>query len=359
MDTANAADLVHDSAAATSLTITTAIDGSDNLAGYSGRGGGSFLLLSQGAEGIESDKTSGTGNGYTDYQGGAGGAVSFTNTGSLAVQASGLMGEIGSTGIPLALNGVGAYSRGGDGVAFKQNNDDWAGAGGPGGAVSVVNNGSIKVQGVDDFVLPVNGIFALSQGGEGSNREAWATAPGGDGGAVTVTQAGSVSVAGYTSVALQAASIGGNSDFDGGLDGQVDASGAGDGGAVTVNLSAGSSTEASNGSGGSGAYSIGVLAVSAGGNADNGWEGAGGDVTVSLSEGASVTTSNPGASLSSGVLAISAGSVGDLAPDKVQNLNTAYPGNPGAATIENAGTVSTAGSLVCCSSLGLPRRRLA
>ena len=341
----NAADLVHDSAAATSLTITTAIDGSDNLAGYSGRGGGSFLLLSQGAEGIESDKTSGTGNGYTDYQGGAGGAVSFTNTGSLAVQASGLMGEIGSTGIPLALNGVGAYSRGGDGVAFKQNNDDWAGAGGPGGAVSVVNNGSIKVQGVDDFVLPVNGIFALSQGGEGSNREAWATAPGGDGGAVTVTQAGSVSVAGYTSVALQAASIGGNSDFDGGLDGQVDASGAGDGGAVTVNLSAGSSTEASNGSGGSGAYSIGVLAVSAGGNADNGWEGAGGDVTVSLSEGASVTTSNPGASLSSGVLAISAGSVGDLAPDKVQNLNTAYPGNPGAATIENAGTVSTAGSL--------------
>ena len=93
----------------------------------------------------------------------------------------------------------------------------------------------------------------------------------------------------------------------------------------------------------SGTTSIGVAALSAGGNADDYYQGQGGQVGVTIEPGATVTTH--GTSLSISVLAISAGNVSEVQPFMTGTVATYWPGAPGAVNVVNNGVISTAGTL--------------
>ncbi len=318
----------------------------DDSPAYQSSAEGSALGgLSIGAEGFSEDSKNPD---DPNFNGGAGGSVTITNSAAITAHGSGEVLVYDMTNLPVALSGIGAFSIGGNGVADKTSNVDKAGYGGDGGTITVSNTGTIAVSGGG----PANGIFAVSQGGVGSNREAYAISPGGNGGVVSVTHSGTIAVSGANQMTgILATSIGGDSnDYSGfgGHNADPDASGAGNGGAVNVTLASNSNITVSDGSG------IGVMAISTGGNADNVAEGSGGAVTVIIDEGAAVTNSG-GQSLSMGVLAVSSGAIGDVAPFLSQNVNTAFSGSPGTVTVSNAGSVSSTGSMavgIAALSLG-------
>ena len=300
-------------------------------------GGAVIVADSFGAEGFaDSEKNPNEDN----FDGSPGGTVTLVNDGTLSVAGNGGFFPPGEGQTALlpdpTLTALGAYSFGGDGVAIKAHDTDWAGAGGDGGTVSVTNNGAITISNVGP--LATYGIYALSRGGVGSNRKNYADADGGSGGTVTVTHNGSISSTAPLTVGILAASVGGDSDFDDKNDGG-DASGAGDGGSVSVEIADGASVTTGGGVG------IGVMALSAGGSADNGWEGTGGTVTVTVDGGGTVDTTASNQSLSVGVLAVSAGNLGDVLPFATSEVNSSYPGHPGDVTVTNDGTIRTAGSL--------------
>jgi len=310
----------------------TAGDGYQNV--YWGSGVGALVGLSIGGGGV----TENSDTDIYDYDGGSGGRVEITNTGSFtAIFGSQSITDSNIPNVPVSGSAIAALSFGGNGTSNKTNDTDYAGGGGAGGNVTVTNQGSIAAS--SDLSVPTIGILAVSQGGVGSNQKNYATAPGGNGGSVTVTHDGSISVDAPQAVGIFAASLGGNSNFDD-KNGGGDASGAGNGGSTTVTLNSGSTITFSGGGAG-----IGVLAISAGGNADNSWQGEGGSAIVTVDSGAEVDTTGAGGSLSIGVLAISAGALGDILPFGSTSVNSAYPGSAGDATVNNYGTVTTYGSM--------------
>ncbi|MEW5421159.1 hypothetical protein [Amorphus sp. 3PC139-8] len=329
----SSADITWENAIASDIYFAPPAGQYDDAPDYIAYGGGALVGLSIGAEGFsEKSKNSEDPN----FDGGAGGDITITNSGTITVGGSGAYVPYGSTTIPIALNAIGAFSLGGAGYADKTDNVDHAGTGGAGGSITVTNTGTISVTNVGS--ISTHGIFAISEGGVGSNRDGWAASAGGDGGTVSVTNSGSISVSAPQAVGIEALSIGGTSDFDNRYGGGQ-ASGAGNGGPVTVGIQSGGIVRVSDGIG------IGVMAISAGGDADNTWEGSGGPVTVTVDEGATIDTTDANNGLSIGVLAISAGSIGDIAPFETQAVNSAFPGSPGSVSVTNNGTVTTSGSM--------------
>ncbi|WP_346907471.1 hypothetical protein [uncultured Roseibium sp.] len=182
-------------------------------------GGGIVSAISVGADGYSDSRSSPF---VPNYAGGLGGAINLTNTGSItAATTSGPPTVVTYDNVlidTLLLNGLGAFSLGGDGVAIKTGNRDYAGNGGDGGAITIGNSGSIDITATTVDTYGVNGIYALSQGGIGSNREDYAIAEGGDGGAVTITNSGNITMRGLEDSAnggltgILAMSVGGNSN---------------------------------------------------------------------------------------------------------------------------------------------------
>ncbi len=299
---------------------------------YAVTGGGAFMAASLGADGY-ADGNENPPPGIFD--GGAGGSINlFHDNADLKITGSGEI--LDPFLIPAYVNGLGAFSIGGDGVAIKAHDDDWAGNGGDGGDVYVDFEAGSTLALSNAYGGQSNGIFAYSRGGVGANQKNYAIGDGGNGGAVTVDVSGSIVNSAFEGVGVLAVSQGGDSDFDN-QHGGSDASGAGDGGTVSVTVEDGGSIDMT------GSVGIGVMALSTGGDADYGWNGGGGTVTVEVDQGGSISTG--GGSLAIGVLAASAGSMGDLRPFDTVNVNSAYPGVPGDVTVTNAGSISSEGSM--------------
>ncbi|MBJ3775328.1 autotransporter outer membrane beta-barrel domain-containing protein [Acuticoccus mangrovi] len=344
----NAGDLSLESMIASDIYFEPPAGQYDSSPGYLAYGAGAIVGLSIGAEGF-ADHSKNVAD--PNFDGGAGGAVTISNSGVVSVVGSGGSIDFGSTEIPVALNAVGAYSIGGDGWGETTSDTRHGGDGGAGGAITVTNTGSISANG-GSWTGSTNGIFALSQGGVGNVSEAETDIAsfGGDGGDVTITNAGSITGTGATVTGIYAVSTGGNSnDHLRPLGGDNDKTSiAGDGGTVEVILEAGSDVTIT-----ADDTAIGVMAISAGGYANTWDNGSGGDVTVRVEQGATLTTS--GDTLSVGILAVSSGSIGEVAPADTQAVSTAFPGPPGAVTVENDGTIETTGSMaigIAASSIG-------
>ncbi|MFG1413329.1 hypothetical protein V5G24_19655 [Xanthobacter sp. VTT E-85241] len=309
-------------------------DGNQNV--YWGSGVGALVGLSIGGGGVTENSDTNT----SDYNGGSGGRVEITNTGSFtAVFGSQYVTNSNIPNIPISGNAIAALSFGGNGTNNKTSDTDFAGGGGAGGAVTVTNEGTVVASSA--LSVPTIGILAVSQGGVGSNQKSYASAPGGNGGSVSVVNDGSISIDAPEAIGIVAASLGGNSNFDTDNNGE-DASGAGNGGSASVTLNSGSSiTFAASGSTG-----IGAIAVSAGGNANNSEVGQGGSATVTVNSGATIDTSGAGGDVSIGAMAVSAGSTGSLfLQTQSSGYNADYPGSAGDATVNNYGTINTKGTL--------------
>ncbi|OQX66554.1 MAG: hypothetical protein B6A08_19895 [Sorangiineae bacterium NIC37A_2] len=307
-------------------------------------GGAAIVLSSFGADGYATDDKDPYGG---VFAGSAGGALTLGNSGSVSVQGSGAVLIPDYTQhLPLTnvnLIGLGAFTVGGDGVSNKAHSTSWAGNGGAGGAVTITNSGSVSLTSADsygDIAVATVGIYGLSVGGVGSNYKDNISSWGGTGGAVNVSNAGNIDVyAPPGGIGILAESFGGDSDFDDGHDGD-DASGAGNGGDVTVALQAGGQVTMSGGPG------IGIMALSAGGDADNDHQGRGGNVLITIDPGATIDTGGANSTFSIGALAVSAGAAGDVLPFSQSNVDADYPGSPGSyAEIDNEGTVNTAGQM--------------
>ena len=303
--------------------------------------GGVVYAASFGADGF--DDTDGSTDhkvSNDNFSGTQGGPVTFDLESGASVTAYGDDTNISNADqyLPPTLSGIGAFSFGGNGINGKENDTDYGGYGGNAGAVTVNDAGTITMTNDINGLTPTYGIYAVSGGGEGANYTNYAVGAGGNGGSINIYVAGPISDDAPNGIGIVAESLGGNSDFDD-KNGGDDASGAGDGGTVYTEIQNGGSVSVSGG------VSIGVLAVSAAGNADNGWQGSGGAVTVQVDQGGSINTSGSGNSLSVGVLAISSGSIGDIEPSASSNVNTAFPGTPGDVTVTNYGSITTSGSM--------------
>ncbi len=174
---------------------------------------------------------------------------------------------------------------------------------GPGGSVTVFNDGSITTHGTGSY-----GIFAQSIGGGGGGAGqsgglvalGASGAQGGNGGTVTVRNTGAITTTGDKSVGIFAQSIGGTGGDGGSSGGLVaiggNASGTSIGSTVSVNnsntvttsgtLSAGIFAQSIGGGGGNGGSGSGLFTMGGAG----GGGGAGGAVTVTNS--GSITTGN-------------------------------------------------------------------
>ncbi|MBI0539434.1 autotransporter outer membrane beta-barrel domain-containing protein [Roseomonas sp. KE2513] len=254
--------------------------------------------------GTGSDKTDG-GSGGNGGAAGAGGAinVTVTNQGSVNVQ----LGSYFTTAIwAQSFGGIGGLGANESGWASGGN----SGAGGNGGAITVVNNGSLTTASADH----APGILAQSFGGAGQSGGTgggWGAqggegASGGDGGTISISGSGSINTSSTNSPGILAQSIGGG--------------------------------------GGSGGNDRGWLAVGGAGAIG----GSGG--TVVLSYGGTVRTV---AELSSGMAAQSIGGGGGSGGDArgsgaFLNLSVggqgAGGGNGGSIQATNTGTVSTGGA---------------
>ncbi|WP_158969284.1 autotransporter outer membrane beta-barrel domain-containing protein [Chachezhania sediminis] len=320
---------------------------------YVAKGGGAIMAYSQGAQGYVYGTKS---TSDLNYDGGQGGDVEIDQFGTLNLTGDGTYTyyqyDVEATvnpvvQIPVALNAVAGYSLGGDGIADKNHNIDHAGTGGDGGSVTLANTGTIVLRNtstttqiVDSKPVITNGLFALSMGGIGSNRTTWKVAGAGNGGDVSANNGGDISVWGPAAIGISANSFGGSTNFFTDiLTANDDSSWAGNGGTVSVSLGKGSTVTVGGGHG------IGVLAFSAGGQANNNGVGTGGTAGVAINQDATVDTTATNDSLSFGVLAVSAGSIGQVAPSMVQPVSLAHSGYAGAATVNNAGTIATTGSL--------------
>ena len=334
----NNADLDWEEVVASNLGIEYTQVSDDLQFEYLAQGGGGLVALSVGGDGFADNVSNPDPD---NFDAGAGGDIYVYNYGSVTIDNDGsnvTFSNASGPQIPLSLNGIAALSFGGDGADNKTGDTDYAGTGGAGGAIQVISEAAVSVTN-NGTTYPAIGILAVSQGGVGSNRKNYATAPGGDGGDLNIQTYADVTIDSATGFGIFAASFGGDSDFDDKKDGD-DASGAGNGGDVEVTVGNGSTVSFS--SPGSG---IGVMAISAGGDADNSWQGYGGPATASVEGGGTVDTTAAAGAFSFGVLAISAGSVGDVLPFDSGSVNDAYPGTPGTATASNAGTVTTAGTM--------------
>jgi hypothetical protein len=314
-----------------SLALTTTPAGGTALTG-----GGVLAAASVGAPGYPADETV-----QADFDGGDGGSVEIVNNGGQLIvlnnSESGVVPAPPDAALtPMAYTGIGAYSIGGGGAGNKTHDDDMAGDGGNGGAVNIANFGAVQLfVGSDDY--PLYGLNAWSQGGQG---ESWndSIAQGGDGGPVKVSNADQISLSGFATgvIGIRAVSLG--ADYNDATYAGGDFSAwPGDGGTVSVELLSGGSIELVAGG-------VGILAISAGGNAEPGLGGAGGAVSVDLDNDSSISVDGD-TSLGIGALAISAGALADIDPFSVNTANAVAPGTPAAVTLTNAGKVTTTGSM--------------
>ena len=316
--------------------------------GYFLNTGGVVFAASFGSEGFDDDDGSTDHKASNDnYSGTQGGPVTVDLEAGASITAygDGSNNAVDGQYLSPTLSGIGAFSFGGAGITAQHNDTIYAGLGGNGGAIQVTDDGTVTMTNTN--ATPTYGIYAVSEGGAGTTNKAasgYYEGQAGNGGAVTVDLNGAISDSAPVGIGILAASRGGSSDFDD-RDGGLGANGAGSGGAVTVEIDGAGSIAMSGGAGNTGSANIGILALSAGGNADNGWQGTGGAVKVTLDQGATLTTDGNGNSLSIGVLAISAGSIGDIDPSASSQVNNAYPGSPGDVTVSNSGTISTNGSM--------------
>ncbi|NCA72058.1 MAG: hypothetical protein EOM91_18660, partial [Sphingobacteriia bacterium] len=232
----NAADLTMNAGQASGLYKLSWLDA--GVWYNSVTGGGALMAASFGAAGYPD----GNKNPFqANFDGGDGGAVTVRHDSHvIAVVGSGQTDDPPGSPIPNYLNGIGAFSVGGDGVAIKAHDDDWAGDGGDGGAVDVAVDGTIQMFNASDG--QTNAVFAYSLGGVGSNQNNYAIGNGGDGGTVTVEVSGAIMNSAPQGVGVLALSRGGDSDFDN-RHGGDDASGAGDGGSTTVTVQNGGSID--------------------------------------------------------------------------------------------------------------------
>ena len=320
----------------------SAVITSNNADGYAaGSGlntGGVLLAASYGAPGFDDTNTSPDHQvAFNNFSGGAGGNVTIDMTGSITANGGGSNNSKSGEFLPPTLSGIGAFSLGGVGQGDKNNDVDYAGGGGAGGNITVTNSGTISMSNVNG--TPTYGIYAVSEGGEGSSEKNYASDSSGNGGSVTINNSGSITDNAEDGIGINAESIGGQSD-DTTVHNNDDANDAGAGGAVNVTLNKGG-TIVMTGSGTSNV--IGVEALSAGGNSGGVNNPSGGPVTVTLDSGSSITTT--GTNLSIGVLAISSGSIGAVQPNAQTIDSTAAPGSPGAVEVSNGGQITTSGAM--------------
>ena len=133
----NNAALTQSDAPASGLTIAQ-----QDQTAYAVSGAGALMAASIGSDGYADGNKNPDSDNFNGGDGGDGGTVSLSHTGTLSVTARGALGPSGNSPIPSFLNGIGAFSIGGDGVAIKAHDRDWAGDGGDGGAIDVSVSGS-------------------------------------------------------------------------------------------------------------------------------------------------------------------------------------------------------------------------
>ena len=355
---------------------------------YAYNTGGVVVAASFGSPGfLDTAKDPDLGN----FNGSQGGTVTVNLTGNITATGNGVIGPVygNPTLLPATLNGIGAFSFGMQGAEGKEHDTDYAGTGGDGGAVSVTNSGTIALSNVttSGTVVPTYGIYAVSQGGEGNTaHEGYAYGMAGSAGAVTITNNGTITVNAPAAIGIVAELLGGNSnDYTKGSSNY--AAGAGNGANTTVTLNSGSAISVS------GATAIGVAAVSSGGKADNLYQGMGGTVDVAILPGVSITTSGtrlsigvmavsagnatevmpfdtqnvatywpgtPGAvnvsnagtittsgTLSAGIVALSAGGAAIVTTSSgssyAGNVGQTVPANADSVTLINTGSITTSG----------------
>jgi len=236
---------------------------------------------------IEAVSQGGTG-GDDNGPGGQGGSVTITNEGTVNVFYSEL--ATGSSGVA----GLYARSEGGSGTESNDNSDD-GGAGASGGAVTINNNGSVRVD-TSATANPIQGesaaLLGISIGGAGGESSNKATGgAGGSAGTVTANPSGTIVTDGDGISGLIARSEGG-AGGDG--DGDTDSTGGkgGAGGDIQVSLG-GSVTTSGDEAYGVMGQSIGALG---GGNAGTGGLGGNGGYVGFYSTSGSVTTAGDFAS---------------------------------------------------------------
>ena len=314
-------------------------------------------LASGGANGADAGSEKSPGSGA--YSAGNGGTVSLTYGGAISLAAS-VNGAVATTPWAPDVSAVSGLSYGGVG-SNPENNGLYPGTGGDGGAVSLTTEAgsTIVLQTSGNIVPSINGITALSEGGESgifydtsSGASSFNTA--GSGGEVTVIHGGSISTpAGQEDIAnligISATSIGAEARYPGDdpapyWDSKFagTAPTPGGGGAVTVTLESGSSIALS------GNTAIGVVALSLAGPTNyaiaSGALG-GGTVTVTVDENAAITTGSADAAMSIGVAGISSGTAAIIEPFGINELTTGNSGTGGDVTISNAGTIQATGTL--------------
>lgn len=250
-------------------------------------------LISQGGNGGTARHIGDFGGHSNAGRGGAAGSVSFTSDKTASIAASGD-----------AVYGVSARSLGGN-ASGGNGSDTAAAAGGNAGSISIVNAGSIITQGNKAFA-----IFAASRGGQGGNGGggSWGSGHrgerGGSAGAITISNSGTISTGTANRIgasAILAEALGGQGgsggpggSFGSGGDG---GQGGGSGQAITISNSGLISTL--------GNEAIGIVAYSAGGG------------------GGRAGTSN-------GIIFVGGGNGGNA-------------GNGGNVSLDNSGSISTAG----------------
>ena len=129
-------------------------------------------------------------SGYGNFDGSPGGTITINMLGLITGAGNGENNTQGGQYLNPVLTGIGAFSFGGQGVSNKTGDNDYAGTGGDGGTILVSNSGTISMSNTN--YTPTYGIYAVSEGGEGSNYTNYEFGTSGDGGPVSVTDTGSI-----------------------------------------------------------------------------------------------------------------------------------------------------------------------
>lgn len=160
-------------------------------------------------------------------------------------------------------------SDGGHGAGDKTDNNDFYGAGGDGGPITITTTpgSQIVLQGAGNATGTINGVTAYSQGGlpgcrcSGDSANQWGAS--GSGGAITIQHGGSIVSTATDSIGIVAASIGGAGGTLYGSGVGADWGTSGPGGPVSVEVENGGSISMASGN------AVGILAVSAEGASNN------------------------------------------------------------------------------------------
>jgi uncharacterized protein YhjY with autotransporter beta-barrel domain len=303
-----------------------------------------LLAESNGANGYFQEANH-TPAGSSVYNGANGGPISIASSGTFTVTAGGVGSGSGGPWQPHA-SAIAAYSAGGVGVGGKTNDNDIAGNGGTGGAISITTNPGLQIslQGGGAPGATLNGITAYSQGGgsgcDCSGDVANLHGNSGAGGAVTVAHNnGSIGSSAAYSIGISAVSIGGDGGLSTGHGVGTNPGTSGAGGQVSVTLGSGASIALNGGN------SIGVLAASAvGPSAQSNTSNSGGAVSVTIDQSASITATGGGA-FNIGVVAVSTGSPDILQPFATNVVSANGSGLSGSVTVANGGSISSNGQL--------------